>query len=98
MKHGPLKLSQMQISRLAFLVLEHWKKNNIITEFKVKDDAILNRISEIVKDDFEKELSLERDAHKMVDDLEKKHSGEFQRHKMFQMVKQRLATERKIIL
>ena len=98
MKSGYLKLNANQINRLAFLVLEQWKKNGIIAEFKTKEDVVTAKIVETIKKDFEKEVKLEQDALKMVDDLEKKHTGEFQRHKMFQMVKQRLAAERKIIL
>lgn len=92
-----MKLTTLQLQAIATKVLESWKKQNIVV---MKDDEkkILNRMVDVLKADYQKELDLETDVNKMLDQLERTNSGEFQRYKMYPLIRKQLAKERKIIL
>lgn len=92
-----MKLTPHQIEHLAKSIFETWKSNNVIV-FKEDEKVVMNRILEIIQEDFDQESELERDVNKMLDQLERTNSGEFQRFKMYPILKQKLAKERKIIL
>ncbi len=92
-----MKLTANQIEHLVDLVLRSWKKNNVV-QFKTEESKVRQRMVQSVRGEFEKEAQLEKEVNKMLDDLERSHGGEFQRHKMYQMIKQKLAKERKVVL
>lgn len=92
-----MKLSANQIQKLAEKVLQQWKQNNLV-HFKQDEKKILARMIELVTADYEREMALEREVNAMLDNLERSNPGEFQRFKMFQMLKQKLAKEKKVIL
>lgn len=92
-----MRLTPLQIQKLAQKVLQTWKEHNVVT-LKVDEAQVLKRIFETVQEDYDKESTLEKEVHKMLDQLERSHSGQFERHKMYPMLKQKLAKERKIIL
>jgi hypothetical protein len=92
-----MKLTTPQIESLVAKVFGHWKKDNIVT-FKDDEKKIFARAVEYIKKDFQKETELEHDVQKKLDELERSNPGEFQRHKMFQMLKQKMAKERKMVL
>lgn len=92
-----MKLSQGQIQRVVDLVIQSWKKQNLVT-FKVDEKLVYQRASELVIKELQKEDELDREVHKMLDDLERSNSGQFQRYKMFPLIKAKLAKEKKIIL
>jgi hypothetical protein len=92
-----MKLTTQQIDYLVSKVFESWKKHNIVT-FKEDEKKVYSRAVDAVKAELQKEIDLEREVNKMLDGLEKTNPGEFQRGKMFQMLKQKLAKERKVIL
>lgn len=92
-----MKLTASQLQIIAEKVLDHWKKNNMI-HFKADEKKVLARMVELLKQDYQKEIDLEKDVQKMMDELERQHQGEFQKYKMYPMLKQKLAKERKVIL
>ncbi len=92
-----MKLSSQQIQVLAEKILNQWKKQNVIV-FKEDEKLVLNRVIELIKGDYDREMALDRDVNAMLDQLEKSNPGEFQRFKMFPILKQKLAKERKVIL
>jgi hypothetical protein len=92
-----MKLSSQQIQVLAEKILNQWKKQNLIV-FKEDEKVVLARMVEIIKEDYNREMALDRDVNAMLDQLEKSNPGEFQRFKMFPILKQKLAKERKVIL
>lgn len=92
-----MKLTSLQIQKLAEKVFDHLKKHNVIT-FKEDEKQVLARAIEIIKADYQREADLEKDVNAMLDQLERTNSGEFQRYKMYPMLKQKMAKERKIIL
>lgn len=92
-----MKLNANQIQKLAEKVLQHWKQNNLV-HFKQDEKKVLARMIEIVANDYARETALEREVNAMLDNLERSNPGEFQRFKMFQMLKQKLAKEKKVIL
>ncbi len=92
-----MKLSTKQIQVLAVKVLNQWKKQNLIT-FKVDEKKVLDKITQVIIADYQREAELDREINAMLDQLERQHSGEFQRFKMYPILKQKLAKEKKVIL
>ena len=93
----PMRMTKVQLERLARGMISELKSNQIIS-FKVTEDVVLKRAVEILEEDLMVERKLEQEAQRMVDDLERKGSGEFDRHKMYLMIKKKLAQDRKVIL
>lgn len=92
-----MKLTPNQIQQLAEDILAQWKKQNLAV-FKVDEKKVLARAIEIIQEDYDREMQLDRDVNAMLDNLENSNPGEFQRFKMFPILKQKMAKERKIIL
>jgi hypothetical protein len=92
-----MKLTPIQIDRIARKILEELKSQNLV-EFKEPEDKVFRRAVELIKGDFDREAVLDREVNKMLDDLERKNPGEFERYKMFPMLKKRLAKEKGIVL
>lgn len=92
-----MKLTPLQIQKLAEKVLATWKAHNLV-EFKADEKQVLERMIAAVREDYDREALLEKDVNKMLEDLERSHGGQFERYKMYPLLKQKLAKERKIIL
>lgn len=92
-----MKLSPLQMQKLAEKVIAAWKANNVVT-FKVDESEVLKAAIAAIQIDFQKEAALDLEVNKMLDQLERSNPGEFQRFKMFPMLKTKLAKERKIVL
>lgn len=92
-----MKLTATQLQVIVERVFKHWKQKNIVT-FKDDEKKILQRGIELLKEDLQKEVELEKEVHKKLDELERSNPGEFQRHKMFQLIKAKLAKEKKVVL
>ena len=92
-----MKLTPGQMQTLAHKVMDHWKKQNLVT-FKVDEKDVHNKILDVIKGELQKEVDLDREVNKMLDQLERTNAGEFQRYKMYPILKQKLAKERKVIL
>lgn len=82
---------------MAREMIEAMKSQKCI-EFKVKEEQVIERITEVIRADFEREAKLDQEVNKMMDDLERQNPGSFQRYKMFPLLKKRLAKEKGIIL
>ncbi len=92
-----MKLSPNQLQSIVERVFKHWKQKNIAT-FKEDEKKVLQRGIELLKEELQKEAALDKEVSMKLDELEKSNPGEFQRHKMFQMMKVKLAKERKVVL
>lgn len=92
-----MKLSPLQMQKLAEKVIAAWKVNKIVT-FKVDESEVLKAAVAAIQLDFQKEAALDQEVNKMLDQLERSNPGQFQRFKMFPMLKTKLAKERKIVL
>ncbi len=92
-----MKLTPSQMQALARKILDHWKKQNLVT-FKVDESVVLNKVMDVMKAEIQKEHDLDRDVNQMLDQLERTNGGEFQRFKMYPILKQKLAKEKKVIL
>jgi len=92
-----MRLSQLQLQRIAELVVQKWKKDQVVN-FKVDEKQVLARAVQAIADEVQKEMDLDREVNKMLDQLEKSNPGEFQRFKMYPLIKQKLAKEKKVIL
>lgn len=92
-----MKLTSTQLQAIVERVFKHWKQKNIVT-FKDDENKILQRGIELLKEEIQKEIDLDKEVNKKLDELERTNPGEFQRHKMFQLMKAKLAKDRKVIL
>lgn len=92
-----MKLTTNQLQAIVERVFKLWKQKNIVT-FKEDEKKVLNRGIELLKEEVQKELDLDKEVVKKLDELEKSNPGEFQRHKMYPLMKAKLAKERKVIL
>ena len=92
-----MKLSTHQLEHLVHLVFDQWKANKVVT-FKEDEAKVFQRAVRSLQEELEKESKLDQEVKTMLDDLERTHGGEFQRHKMAQMLKQKLAKEKKVVL
>ncbi len=92
-----MKLTPLHLQAIVERVFKLWKQKNIAT-FKEDEKKVLSRGIELLKMELQKELDLDKEVIKKLDELEKTNPGEFQRHKMFQLMKIKLAKDRKVIL
>lgn len=92
-----MKLTPNQMQAIVEKVFKHWKAKNIAT-FKDDEKKVLQRGIDLLKLEIQKELDLDKEVNKKLDELERSNPGEFQRHKMFQLVKAKLAKEKKVVL
>lgn len=92
-----MKLTTSQLQSIVERVFKHWKQKNIAT-FKEDEKKVLQRGIEILAEEVQKEVNLDKEVNQKLDELERTNPGEFQRHKMFQLMKAKLAKERKVIL
>lgn len=92
-----MKLSEKQMERLVRFVFNDLKGKNII-QFKDKEEKVFDRALALVKAEFQKEIDLDAEVHRMMDQLEQQNAGEFERYKMFPLLKKKLAKDKGIIL
>lgn len=93
-----MRLSEKQIDKVSFTLLEGLKKNDAIT-FLTKDSAILSCIKNVIVGDAEAEASLDREVKKMMEVYaDQINKGEVDSRKVFGMIKAKLAKEKGIIL
>lgn len=92
-----MKLSTTQLQMIASKVLENWKQQNIVV-FKEDENKVLARMNEILKNEMQKEIDLDRDVNKKLDELERTNAGQFERYKMYPLLRKQMAKERKLIL
>lgn len=92
-----MKLTPLQMQKLAEKVLTHWKTHHVV-EMKADEAVVLKSMVAAIQADYQREADLDLEVNKMLDQLERSNPGEFQRFKMFPMLKQKLAKERKIVL
>ncbi|MBI5682138.1 MAG: DUF507 family protein [Deltaproteobacteria bacterium] len=93
-----MRLTIEQVEKISRIILDKLKEKGIIL-FKVDEDVVLKRITELFLKDLQAEDELERE----VENIMKQHAGEMDRgkmdyRKMFMMIKNKLAKERGIVL
>ena len=92
-----MRMSDKQVKRLVHLVFKSLKDSETI-EFKQKEDQVFNRAVAIIKEELQREVSLDREVNAMMDDLERQNPGSFERYKMFPLLKKRLAKDKGLVL
>ena len=92
-----MRFTTQDFQRLSARVVDLWKKQNVVI-FKADEKEVLASAVKALQKDYQRELDLDREVQKMLDDLERTNPGGFQRHKMQQLLKQKLAKEKKVIL
>lgn len=91
-----MKLTASQIQRLSEKILNQWKSQNLIT-FKDDEKVVLQAMKDAINAELQAEMNLEKEVHALIDQMEQQ-GQEFQRGKMFQLLKQKLAKEKKVVL
>lgn len=91
-----MKLTASQIQRLSEKILAQWKSQNLIT-LKVEEKQVLQAMKDAINEELQAELALEKEVHGLMDQMENQ-GQEFQRGKMFNLLKTKLAKEKKVIL
>jgi hypothetical protein len=91
-----MKLQAVQIEKLSRRIFNRLKERELLV-FKVSEADVLNRMIELMTEDFKKEDDLVHDVNKMLDQLEVQNPG-IDRRKMFGLLKQKMAKDRKIVL
>lgn len=91
-----MKLTASQIQRLSEKILKQWQQANIIT-LKVEERLVIQAMKDAINVELQAELALEKEVHALMDHMERE-GQEFQRGKMFNLLKQKLAKEKKVIL
>lgn len=84
------------IDKLASLVLERLKEKGLV-ELKAGEAKVLERIRAVITEDMLAEERLDREVEEMIS-AHGGNSGGIDHRKMFNMVKQKLARERGIVL
>lgn len=93
-----MKLTKEQVEKISSLVIERLKEKELIV-FKAGEALVLEKINEAILQDLKAEENLDREVEEII----KTHSGamDSQRldyRKMFNMIKNKLARERGIVL
>ncbi len=93
-----MKLTMEQVGKLSGIILERLKAKELLM-FKTSEEKILERINEIILNNLRAEDDLDRE----VEEILKTHSGavdssKVDYRKMFNMIKNKLAREREIVL
>jgi hypothetical protein len=94
-----MRLRDDQIARLAEKVLADLERQSLVTE-KQPRPALLAAIKAAVAADLKVEDDLERDAETLLEQTLRSMGGgdSIDRHKMLNMIKAKLAKDRKIVL
>ena len=94
-----MRLKDDQILRLAEKIFNDLTTAELIT-LKKERGAVLTVVREAIASDIRGEQALERDAEALLEQTLKSVGGgrDIDRHKMLQMIKVKLAKERKIVL
>lgn len=93
-----MRLRPEEVHLIVDRLMSDWKTQNLVT-FKVPEAQLQTRLIDI----FQKELRVEDDLTKEVEAMLAKYekdfaSGALDRRKMYQMVKNQLVKERKLVL
>jgi len=84
------------VDKLAALVLARLKEKDLV-ELKAGEAKVLDRIKAVITEDMLAEEKLDREVEDMIS-AHGGNSGSIDHRKMFNMVKQKLARERGIVL
>ncbi len=93
-----MKLSKEQVEKIAFLILDNLKKKGLI-EIKTDEEKVLKKIVDVFLQDLRREDELDREVERILNahaDMIDTHRADYR--KMFNMVKNKLAKERGIVL
>jgi hypothetical protein len=97
MKASKQQLDRMTLEKLVRRVLKAMNDEKVLVPHATEEAIYKSALGRLEKE-LEKERQVDRDARTMVDDLDRKNPNSFDRHKMVQMIKRKLAEERKLVL
>lgn len=92
-----MRVSEEEIARIVQKILAVWKEKKL-AEVTSSDHQTLEFLKATFLKNMQVEDQLNKDAEAMMSKYEKQMTGDMDRRKMFQMIKNQLAKERKIVL
>jgi len=93
-----VKLSDDQVRRICAAILARWKAKGLIRA-KESDEALVGRMAAEFRRDLQREEDLDREAAELLDrHVGKAGAGEANTRILFQKIKERLASERGVVL
>jgi len=93
-----LKLTDEQVRRICAAILARWKSKGLVHP-KAPDEALVTRMAAAFRKDLQREEDLDREAGELLDrHLGAAGAAEANTRILFQKIKERLATERGIVL
>lgn len=93
-----MRLSKEQVEKISRIILENLKAKKLII-FKAREETVLNRMVEIFLKDLKAEDELDREVEKILKDREREiEAGRMDYRKMFNLIKDKIAKERGIVI
>jgi len=93
-----MRLTEPEIQRIIEKLVAEWKSSQIV-RFEIPELKLKERLAKIFIQELKVDDDLNKEVDKILQQYEKQfESGALDRRKMFQMVKNQLAKERRIVL
>lgn len=93
-----MRLSKEQVEKISRIILENLKAKKLII-FKAREETVLNRMVEIFLKDLKAEDELDREVEKILKGREREiEAGRMDYRKMFNLIKDKIAKERGIVI
>lgn len=92
-----MRLTEFEISKIVHKVFTTWKFDKMMTPV-ASEGEILLLLEEVLRKNLQEEDALNEEVQKMVDDLIAKSPEELDQRKMFQLIKNQLIKERKMVI
>lgn len=93
-----MRVTEEEVHRIVLKILSLWKEKKLVEIYPDKE----NQLQSFLKASFIKNLQVEDELNKEVEQLLKKYDAQISagmdRRKMFQMIKNQLIKERKLVI
>ena len=89
-----MRLSETQVEKLARSIVKGLTEKGFVEV----QEGLVSIIKDIIFKNFEDEKHIEKEAQNMMEKLGSEMGDTIDRHKMFQMIKKKIASERKFVL
>ncbi len=93
-----MRLKKEQIHKISEIILKDLKTHQL-ARFKISEEKIYSKISEIITLDLQNEDRLDDEVRKLMERFQQQiASGQMDRQKVFQMIKKQLIKERNLVI
>ncbi|MCB0272265.1 MAG: DUF507 family protein [Bdellovibrionales bacterium] len=92
-----MRLTEFEVSKIVHRIYLTWKNQKLIEPISSEGEVILS-LEEIFLKNLQEEDALNAEVQKMVDQLIAKSPEELDQRKLFQLVKNQLIKDRKLVI